>query len=481
MSKNKIILNSGIYSLLSLLQKGVNFFMVPVLTVYLTTFDYGIVAVVTAINLFLNKLYLLSLDGSINRFYYEYENDKEKIKRLFGTIVTFVLAVSTIFSVIIFLGHKYFIDPFLSDVDFYPYMLLGMVSVFFNPIFTIYQNTLQAQQNGKKYGKQNMMFFIVNICLLLIGVVVLDMGAKGLLGALALTNIIFFMYTLTRFGKEIKFGIDRHLLKESLTYSLPLIPHSISGIATNTIDRLFVNSFLSTASAGIYALGNTFGGIIFLIASGVNQAFVPWFNEQVKSGNNYKIPAIAKLLVLIYSIIALGISYFGKEVIAYVTPNAYHEAWKVIPFISFAFVFHSLYYFFSTPLFYNIKKKGSRVLPIFTVSAAVINITLNYILIVRYGMIGVAIATLITKVLLILALSRIYKKYVLINYPNAIMILLPIVYFGISMISFYKFGNNELIYKIIIYILVLFLTSLFFGKEIRVIKLKAARLYGQKK
>ncbi|PXX27825.1 lipopolysaccharide biosynthesis protein [Arenibacter sp. ARW7G5Y1] len=481
MSKNKIILNSGIYSLLSLLQKGVNFFMVPVLTVYLTTFDYGIVAVVTAINLFLNKLYLLSLDGSINRFYYEYENDKEKIKRLFGTIVTFVLAVSTIFSVIIFLGHKYFIDPFLSDVDFYPYMLLGMVSVFFNPIFTIYQNTLQAQQNGKKYGKQNMMFFIVNICLLLIGVVVLDMGAKGLLGALALTNIIFFMYTLTRFGKEIKFGIDRHLLKESLTYSLPLIPHSISGIATNTIDRLFVNSFLSTASAGIYALGNTFGGIIFLIASGVNQAFVPWFNEQVKSGNNYKIPAIAKLLVLIYSIIALGISYFGKEVIAYVTPNAYHEAWKVIPFISFAFVFHSLYYFFSTPLFYNIKKKGSRVLPIFTVSAAVINITLNYILIVRYGMIGVAIATLITKVLLILALSRIYKKYVLINYPNAIMILLPIVYFGIAMISFYKFGNNELIYKIIIYILVLFLTSLFFGKEIRVIKLKAARLYGQKK
>src|SRR5690606_25877113 len=98
MSKRNILLNSGIYSLLNLLQKGINFFLVPVLTVYLTTYDYGIVAVVTAINLFLNKLYLLSLDASINRFYYEYESDKEKVKRLFGTIVTFVLLVSTLFS-----------------------------------------------------------------------------------------------------------------------------------------------------------------------------------------------------------------------------------------------------------------------------------------------------------------------------------------------------------------------------------------------
>jgi O-antigen/teichoic acid export membrane protein len=464
-----------------LLQKGINFLLVPVLTVYLTTYDYGVVAVVTAINLFLCKLYLLSLDGSINRFYYEYKSDKEKLKRLFGTIVTFVLIVSFLFSVIFLIGHKYFIDPFLSDVSFYPYMLLGMVSVFFNPIFTIYQNTLQAEQNGEKFGKQNIMFFVINISFLLIGVTILDLGAKGVLGALALTNIIFFLYTLTRFGGEIKLGIDWFILKESLTYSLPLIPHSISGITTNMIDRLFINSYLSTASAGVYALGNTFGGIVFLIASGVNQAFVPWFNEQVKAGNSQKIPRIAKLLVLIYSIIALGISYFGKEVIAFVTPTTYHEAWRVIPFISFAFVFHGIYYFFSAPLFYNIEKKGSRVLPMFTVSAALINILLNFVLIGRYGMVGAAIATLITKGILILALSKVYKRFVPVNYPNKIMLLIPLIYFGISMVSFYSFRANDFFIKIGIYIITLFLTGLFLNREIKVVKTYLNKLNNRKK
>ena len=50
---SKIIRNSGIYSVLNLLQKGINFLLIPILTVYLTTYDYGVVAVVTAINAFL--------------------------------------------------------------------------------------------------------------------------------------------------------------------------------------------------------------------------------------------------------------------------------------------------------------------------------------------------------------------------------------------------------------------------------------------
>jgi hypothetical protein len=137
--------------------------MVPVLTSYLTTFDYGIVAVVTAINAFLNVFYLLSLNGSLNRFYYEYKDDPLKLKKLFGTIITFVFLFSLFLSAILLIWRNYLIIPFLKDVSFYPYMLIGMVSVLFNPIFTIYQNTLQAKQEGKKFGKNNLLYFTTNL------------------------------------------------------------------------------------------------------------------------------------------------------------------------------------------------------------------------------------------------------------------------------------------------------------------------------
>ena len=469
MLKSKIAINSSIYSILNLLQKGINFLLIPVLTSYLTTFDYGVVAVVTAVNAFLNVFYLLSLNGSLNRFYYEYKDDKHKVKKLFGTIVSFVFLFSILLSVLLIITHEYLIDPFLNDVSFAPYMLIGMISVLFNPIFTIFQNTLQARQEGKKFGRNNLLYFITNLVFLLISVIVFKMKAKGVLSSLALTNFIFFIYTVIYFRKDITIGIDRIILKESLRYSLPLVPHSLSGVATNIIDRLFINNYLSTSLTGVYNLGNTFGGIIFLLSSGVNQAFVPWFNEQIKFNKYSKIPIIAKLLVFFYCIIALGLSLFGKDVIVFVTPETYHQAWKVIPFIAFAFVFHSVYYFFSTPLFYDIKGKGSRVLPVFTISAALVNMVFNYFLIKKYGIVGASIATLVAKFLLVLALRSIYKKFVNIDYSNKFFLFIPWLYFIPSMLVFYEF-TNILYFKIILFFIALVITYYFLNHEIRLIK-----------
>ena len=319
--KSKILRNSGIYSILNLFQKGINFLLIPVLTAYLTTYDYGVIAVVTAVNAVLNVFYLLSLNGSLNRFYYEYQNDDVKVKKLFGTIVTFVFLVSMFLSLFIVIGHRWIIDPFLNNVAFFPYMMLAMISAMFNPTFSIFQSTLQAKQQGKRFGKNNVMFFLTNITFLLLSVVVFNLGVKGVLGSLALTNIIFFIYTLSSFGKEIDFGIDFKILKSSLKYSLPLLPHSLSGVVTNVIDKIFINSLMTTSFAGIYNIGNTFGSIVFLIASGVNQAFIPWFNEQIKKDKYNEIPRKAILLITLYSVIALGLSFFGKEIIYFVTPD----------------------------------------------------------------------------------------------------------------------------------------------------------------
>lgn len=463
---DKILVNSSIYSILNLVQKGINFLLVPVLTSYLTTYDYGVVAVVTAVSAFLNVFYLLSLNGCLNRFYYEYKDDVIKVKKLFGTVVTFVFLFSFFLTIVFFVGHKYLIDPFLNDVSFFPFMFIGMISILFNPVYTIFQNTLQARQEGKRYGKNNLMFFLTNLCFLLISVTVLNLGSKGVLGSLALTNIIFFIYTLSRFGKDITIGIDTTILKESLKYSLPLVPHSLSGVVTTIIDRLFINNMLSTSLTGVYHLGNTFGGVVFLLASGVNQAFVPWFNEQVKEGATYRIPKIAKVLVFTYCIIALGLSFFGKNIIFIITPKVYHQGWEIIPFIAFAFVFHSVYYFFSTPLFYNIKKKGSRVLPFFTISSALVNIILNYVLIKEYGFLGAAIATLVTKFVLVISLSRVYVKFVKVDYSNITMLFIPWLYFTISLFVFFDLESNEIITKILIYSLTLIATYIYLKKDL---------------
>ncbi|WP_299244519.1 oligosaccharide flippase family protein [uncultured Aquimarina sp.] len=469
MSQQKLLKNSGIYSILMLLQKGINFILIPILTIYLSTYDYGVVAIVIAINAFLNVFYLLSLPGTLNRFYYEFKDDQIKIKKLFGTIITFVLLNSFVITLIIFLGRKWLLLPFLEDVDFFPFMALGLISVIFNPCYTIYQSSLQARQEGVRFGKNNAIFFLVNIILLLTSVILLDMGAKGVLGSLAITNVVFFIYTLSRFRKDITFGIDIDILKKSLKYAFPLIPHTLSGVTTMLIDRIIINKLLNTSLVGIYSIGNNFGSIVFLIASGINQAFVPWFNQKIKNNDQKSIPEIAKLLIVFYCIIALGLSFFGKEMIMLITPNAYHRSWIVIPCISFAFVFHGVYYFFVSALFYDIQGRGNRIIPIFTILAAILNVILNIIFIPQYGILGAAIATLISKFLLSISLSFFYNRFVEIQYPVRYMIFIPLAFYIVSLISYISYLETYhfLSIKIIIFVAVLVLCFLHFKKKIK--------------
>ncbi|TXE12997.1 oligosaccharide flippase family protein [Seonamhaeicola algicola] len=467
---SKLIKNSSIYSVLMLLQKGINFILIPVLTVYLSTYDYGVVAVVLAINAFLNVFYLLALHGTLNRFYYEYKDNELMVKKLFGTIITFILFNSVVVTLILLLGRKWLLNPFLGDVSFSPYMILGLISVVLNPCYTIYQNSLQARQEGIRYGKNNAAFFLVNISLVLLSVTVFNLGAKGVLGSLAVTNIIFFIYTLFSFKNNIVFGVDKKLLKKSLKYAFPLIPHTLSGVATMLIDRILINKLLNASLTGVYSIGNNFGSVVFLIASGINQAFVPWFNQKVKANDVDDLGSVSKALILFYCLIALGLSFFGKEVIMFVTPKPYHISWQVIPFISFAFVYHGVYYFFAGSLFYDIQGRGNRIIPIATISAAVLNIVLNVTLIPMYGINGAAISTLMTKIALAISLKFFYTRYLKINYPDLFLLLVPFVFFIISLFSFYQIANFWI--KLLLYLaIVLIIYIVMKNKVTTVIKL----------
>lgn len=456
MSKTGLFKNSAIYSAITLLQKGINFLLIPILTIYLSTYDYGVIALIVSINAFLNVFYLLALPGTLNRFYYEYEGNEIQEKKLFGTIITFVLMNSFFMSLVIILFRKYVLQPFLQEVPFFPFMALGLISVVLNPCYAIYQSSLQARQEGVRFGKNNSAFFVVNISLLLLAVLVFDMGAEGVLGALAITNIVFFGFTLIRFRKDFLFGIDKEILRKSLRYALPIVPHTLSGVATMFIDRILINKLLSTSLVGIYSVGNNFGGIVFLLASGVNQAFLPWFNQQFKKDGKKQIVKAARYLILLYCVVALGLSFFGKEVVALITPEVYHGAWEVIPLIAFAFVYHGVYHFFASALFYDIKGRGNRIIPISTVSVALLNIILNFAMIPSYGIVGAALATLLSKIILVVSLSFFYNKYVDLKYPIKYMLFVPALFFLISLIGYSSFmGNHQLLFKVLLFVLII--------------------------
>lgn len=391
----KIFKNSIIYTGVTILQKCMSFFLLPLYTAYLTPADYGITGVVASFSGLLAIFTTLGLDAAGRRFYYKYNGEPEYVKKLFGTISCVILINSIVFGGFFIFAHKWIVDPLVGEIDFYPYVFLGLLNVIVTPLYLLFQGYLQTIQNGVKFAVNSMLNFFLHVGLTIILVAVFKMGALGVLIASLATSVVFFIYVIVAFLRFQYIGIDKTIAKESFLYSLPLLPHTLANWSNSAVDKLLVNGVRSEADAGLYNLGSQFSSVANTMSIAVNNAYVPWFFDKANDLNS-NLPLIRKMSEMItwaVSFICIAMSLLSKEVLDIMVSNpAYDGVWKVIPFLICGTIFGSIYFFYVNILFL----KNTGVIFTITVSTIVVNVGLNLFLIPIYGYVGCGIAFMIT-------------------------------------------------------------------------------------
>lgn len=395
--KKRLIENSLIYSGLQVLQGGIGFLMLPFYAHFFTPGDYGIVTVITTVAAFLGVFYLMGLDRAAYLYYFELKDNPEELKRFYGTIITFLLIFALVFTLFLSFFGRSILLPFMGNVKYYPYMYFGIIGAVFLPLFTMYQALQQAQHGGREYGIYKLLNVSALAFLTIVFVFILRNSAIGPLLAIALTSVLFFTFTLWKMRGKFVFGINVGYLKKSLSYSLPIVPHTLAGWTVNLLDRLFINRFVSTAAVGIYNIGFLFGSIQGVVTCAVHQAYTPWFFEEMRKNRTAKVKKFFVLAMTLYITLALWVSVFAKEALWVMVRGDFRESWKVVGLLSFGNFFGGYFYFFVNQLFFT--KKGTRYVPVATVSAALLGIGLNLILIKKYGMMGAAVTMFFTNML----------------------------------------------------------------------------------
>lgn len=434
MSSGKLFKNSTVYAIVQILQKGVGLVLIPFYSNILTPEEKGISEAVLMVVTFFAVFYTLSLNSAVVRYYVDYKDDEKKLKAFWGSCITFILINSFALTLILVVFKDYLLVPFLGTADFYPYCAVGLISITLNPIFVVYQSTLQAREESLTYSKNNFIYFIINLLLNILFVLVLRIGPLGILLALAITDIIFFIHTLFKFVTKLTIGINIKYLKQGLAYSLPLLPHTMSGWALAMVDRLFINNIVGIKALGIYSVAGQFGNVVNVLTTAVNQAYVPWFFNKMKQKekNEKEIVQISELMIIMYSFFAMGISLFSREIFSIL--GKFSDGWVLVPFISFTYVFGGLYYFFVNPLFYN--KKGVKFIAVGTFSGALLNIVLNLIIVPKFDSMGGAIASLISNILISIFIYFISHKVEKINFNVIKMYMIILMFLIISLIPF---------------------------------------------
>ena len=133
-----------IYALGDIIPRVLSFAVFPVLTTYLTPADYGVVNYVNTIVFLLSTIGFLCLNTYYLVYYFKV-GDEQQQRKLLGGLSIFVIGLNILLSLIIFGAGWFAPSLFSSQIDFFPYIALG-VGVNFCNILAVLPSALYRVQ-----------------------------------------------------------------------------------------------------------------------------------------------------------------------------------------------------------------------------------------------------------------------------------------------------------------------------------------------
>ncbi len=393
-----LIKTFSVFTFANLLNAAIPFLLLPILTRWLSKTDFGIIAMFQVLITVLIPIVGLNSDSAIVRYYYD--RDKIDYKLFVSNSVFMVILSAIVFMPLIIFWDNEIIELFFSDsgneINSY-WLFLIVALVVGQNIFQIQQNLLQAQSKALEFGiyriSKTILEFVLSVFLLYM--IISDWTGRVFGQIIPAVLFAFFAVYLLKRDNWFVFKIDIKSIKLNLMYGLPLLPHVLSGIVLTFSDRIFISNMIGIEETGSYSVGYQIGMGIHLIQNSFNQAWVPWFFEQLKSGTEIikkRLVKITYLYFLFMLLLVVVLLIVTPLIFRFLIGDDFNDGMKYVLWIALGFAFNGMYKMVVNYIFYI---KRTYIIGIVTVFTALINLWLNYILITKNGAIGAAQATAI--------------------------------------------------------------------------------------
>lgn len=197
--------------------------------------------------------------------------------------------------------------------------------------------------------------------------------------------------------------------KFCFTLGWPLACQGLAYSLLSNSDIMMLRQLADASSAGIYSNALSLAGVMFVLYSALNNTWVPFFYDDMKQGQRDNVVQRGKNYLELYTVLSVGFVLLVREVYHVYADESFWAGAEVIPFFVASYYGNTLCTF---PVNYEIHHKKTGAVTVGTVSAALTNVGLNYLMIRAWGMIGAAAATLIARCIQ-LALHELYSRRIL--------------------------------------------------------------------
>lgn len=406
--KNKLLKSLGTYTLLNLINSAIPFLLLPVLTKYLSPSDYGIVDMFNNFNFILLPILGLNLGSSIIRFYFI---DNVDFQKIVNVVVTYILVFGIISFLII--GGIYIIDFNIFKGNIPQVIIVyTVIYVVFSQLVDVLLNIWRAEEKALYYGILRILKTLLDLSLSLYCLIILNLGWKGRVYPILIITILLGVLSLFIISRKFKFKVDLDLnsLKKILTFTLPLIFHSLGGYLIGFSDRFIILYYLDVKEVGIYSVAYQIGMIMSFVNNSFNQAYAPYLFLKLKEKNLSSLSLLKKInkyYFLLMIVLAITIYIFVPLIYKNLINEKFYVSSKIVLWVLLGYAFNGMYKIVVNYLFYYRKTKSIAYITVFS---ALINIVFCVLLVPQLGILGASVSTTIAFATMFLLVYVKYKK-----------------------------------------------------------------------
>lgn len=361
----------------SFLQKGISFIVIPIYTRLLTTEQYGVYSVFLSWSEILFVFTSLYLHGNtFNVGLVKFERNREGFtSSLLGLCMLLCAG---------FIGsYALFPNFWQTRLGLSNSLCIALwIFLFFTPFWRFWG---AIQRFNFQYRAMVNITLVMAVLTPIVSISLIqftDFKAEAIIfSKTAIESIVGFILMILLLRKRGKI-YDKEYWIYGLKANIPLIPYYLSATFLGYIDRIMIEKYCGAAEAAVYSVAHSAAMILLFLNSALNSSLTPWLFQKIKKGEGWQNIAVNRMLVLGVTAVNFLLILFAPEVISFMAPDKYNEAIFVIPPLAVSVIFNFVYQQFINVEFYYEANKFTMAVSIL---AALMNVTLNALLIPRFG------------------------------------------------------------------------------------------------
>lgn len=392
------------------LSRGLPVLLLPLYLAYLSPTIFGYLALSEVVASLAKVIFSQGLDASVFHHFFTFRDAKTR-QRYLGSVWMYLFVAGIILMPVTLVGAGYLHQRINLNVPFHPYISLALVTAFVRSSFElVVLQILRAQEDALKYAQISLVSVVATAGAQIYFLIFRGLGGEGIVIGSLVGAIVVAVFCVPFLARSLKIAFDLSHIRRGLEYGIPLVPHLLGHWLSNLSDRIVLERFVPISQVGIYSVADRFRQGYAIIPWGLNSAIISSFSKaRVEARARERLPRLVTYYCLFLAASAIVLITLAPVIIRLIAPDSYAGLQAIVPWLVLGGLIYGTYF---VPMNFLAQTVGeTKEVSLATIFSGVLNVTLNLVLVPRYGIAAAAVNTSISSLTLLILMYILASRH----------------------------------------------------------------------